>query len=96
MSKTPEQLKAERIARQERDAEAALEGVDVERRQVSGVLMILGVVLILAGAWFLLASPSQSSYGGEAVINLHRLTIGETAAIAGAILFSAGAIIRYR
>jgi hypothetical protein len=68
----------------------------VERRQTGAALMIVGVLLTLAGIWFLLVSPSQSDSAGEALVNLHRPTMGETSAIVGALLFAAGAIIRYR
>lgn len=91
-----EAKRAERIARQEREAQADRERAEAERNQVSTILLVAGVVLIGVGIYFLVASPSQSSFAGEALVNLHRLTIGETSVIAGVILFAVGALIRYR
>jgi type II secretory pathway component PulM len=88
-----ETKRVERIARQEREARKQSES---DRNRVSIALLGVGVLLIAVGLWFLLVNPGESSFGGQSLVSLHRLTLGETSAIAGAILFAAGALIRYR
>lgn len=46
---------------------------------------VLGVGFFGVGLWFLVVQPSQ----GESIVNLQRLTIGETASIIGAIFLAA-------
>jgi hypothetical protein len=89
----PQAKTAERVAR---EAKAEVERARLERQQVGVGLLLLGTLLIAAGIYFLLVSPSASNYGGQSVVNLQRLTLGETAATAGAILFAAGAVLRYK
>lgn len=66
-----------------------------ERKGVGVWLLVLGTLLIVTGIYYLM-NPSISSYGSDAIVNLQRLTIGETASIAGAILVAAGAVLRYK
>lgn len=89
----PETKTAERIAR---DAKAEVERARAERQQVGVWLLIVGTLLVAAGIYFLLVNPSTGTMGGELVVNFHRLALGQTSAIAGAILFAAGALLRYK
>jgi hypothetical protein len=52
----------------------------------------LGIVFLAVGFWFLLVSPGEGDAAilGQTVVNLQRLTIGETSAIVGAIFLAAG------
>jgi hypothetical protein len=59
-----------------------------ERFPMAGLAVVVGIVLASIGLYFLLVSPSS---GGD-VINLQRLTIGETFAICGAIFIGAGIV----
>jgi hypothetical protein len=98
MSQPPasEAKRAERLAREAAQAAARREQLDSERGKVSVVLLAVGVVLIAIGLWFLLISPSVGTLDGQPIANFHKLTLGATATLAGAILFAAGALLRYR
>lgn len=50
------------------------------------IIIIVGVICIVIGLWFLLVAPSE----GGGIANIHRLTLGETFTIVGAIFVSAG------
>lgn len=52
---------------------------------------VAGMALMVIGAYFLLIDPSEGSAFGRDLVNFHRLTLGQTAAIVGAVLFGAGA-----
>lgn len=54
--------------------------------------MTLGLVFLLIGAYFLLAAPSGDSPESldRAVVNIHRLVLGQTAATVGAIFLAVG------
>ena len=95
MAQVNEAARAERIARQQRETEAAEARAGQERGQLSVGLLGVGILLMAIGVWVLIFSPSLVTVDGVAVANLQRLTIGETASIAGAILFAAGARLRY-
>ncbi len=49
--------------------------------------VVLGSVSLALGLYFLIIAPSE---GGAGIANLHRLTLGETFTITGAIFLSAG------
>jgi hypothetical protein len=63
-----------------------------DRFPISGFAVIIGIFLALIGLYFLLVAPSNN---GD-VINLQRLTIGETFTIVGSILFVGGLLLRYQ
>jgi hypothetical protein len=51
----------------------------------------LGIAFMLAGGYFLLIAPGGSTeFGARAIANIHRLTLGETSSIVGAIFLAAG------
>ena len=50
------------------------------------VLTVIGILSLLIGLYFLLLAPGE----GEGVVNLQRLTIGETLSICGAVFLAAG------
>jgi hypothetical protein len=89
--KSPEQLRADRVAREAREKENAQDRLLSQRGQVSALCMIVGVLLLLTGVWFLLFSP------GVAVdtVNLQKLYLGQTCAFVGAILFASGVLLKY-
>lgn len=89
--KSPEQLKADRVAREAREKEVAEEQFQSQRAKASGLCMILGGLLLLTGVWFLLVSP------GIAIdtVNLQKLYIGQTSAVVGVILFASGLLLKY-
>ena len=94
--KSPEQRQADREAREQRAAEEAAERAAGERRSASLALLVFGLLLIAVGAWYLVVAPSEgATYAGESIVNLQRLIVGQTCAIAGVICFAAGALIRY-
>ena len=83
----PDVAEARRVERAERQAREAREAD--ERRQ--GIrrysLAVSGALFMAAGLYFLLVNPSESSVEGIGrIANLHRLTLGETFTITGAIL----------
>jgi hypothetical protein len=90
-AKSPEQLKADRLAREAKETEAAAERFLAQRAQWSGWFQILGGLLMLIGLWVLLFSPGLQ---GE-VVNLQKLYIGQTSALVGAILFTAGVLLKF-
>jgi hypothetical protein len=58
----------------------------------TGACITLGIAFMLVGFYFLALAPGEST-GFDAlpqVANLHRLTIGETCSIVGAIFLAAG------
>lgn len=55
-----------------------------ERFPIAGLAAIVGIFLSLIGLYFLLVAPSAN---GE-IVNLQRLTIGETLTICGAIFLA--------
>lgn len=57
----------------------------VREKGSEALCLVLGLLCLAIGLWFLVASPSE----GEGVVNLQRLTIGETSSIAGAIFLAA-------
>ena len=91
IAKSPEEVKADRLAREARDKENAEEKFLGQRALVSGLLQILGGVLLVIGVWFLLFSPGIVSD----VVNVQRLYIGQTSAIVGAILLATGLLLKY-
>jgi hypothetical protein len=90
-AKSPEQLQADRLAREAREKQALAERFMAQRAQWSGWFQIGGGLLVLIGLWFLLFSPGIN---GE-VVNIQKLYIGQTAALVGAILFSAGVLLKF-
>jgi hypothetical protein len=54
--------------------------------------IVLGLLLLLVGAYFLIVNPSEGGAGilGRDVVNLQRLYLGQTAAICGAVFLAAG------
>jgi hypothetical protein len=55
----------------------------------------IGIILLLIGAWFLVQPSTEmgqsfESSGFPALVNIHRLYIGQTCIIAGAIFLAAG------
>jgi hypothetical protein len=93
---TPEAKRAERLTREAAQVAARREQHDSERKTVSVILLALGVGLIAIGLWFLLVSPSVGTLEGQPIANFHKLTLGATSTLAGAILFATGALLRYR
>jgi hypothetical protein len=89
--RSPEQMKADRVAREARDKEEAEARFLSQRARVSGALQILGGLLLVIGMWFLLVSP------GVVVdtVNLQKLYIGQTSALVGAILLASGLLLKY-
>jgi hypothetical protein len=59
-----------------------------DRFPIGGFAVIIGILLALIGLYFLLVAPSSN---GD-VVNLQRLTIGETLTICGAIFIGAGIV----
>jgi len=57
-----------------------------------GLCVGLGVIFLLIGAYFLLLGPSEgdSEFLGRSVVNVHRLYLGQTSAIIGAIFLAVG------
>lgn len=92
---TPEAKRAERLSREAAQTAARREQLDLERKKVSAILLAIGVVLIATGLWFLLISPSAGTLEGQPIANFHKLTLGATSTLAGAILFATGALLRY-
>jgi hypothetical protein len=90
-AKSPEQLKADRTAREAREKEDATEKFLAQRARASGVCMIFGGLLLLTGIWFLLVSPGVAFD----TVNLQKLYIGQTAALVGAILLASGLVLKY-
>jgi hypothetical protein len=90
--KSPEDLKADRLAREARARELLADQFTAGRVQWSGWLQILGGFLMLIGFWFLVLDPGSNS---ASVVSLQKLCIGQTAAIVGSILFVAGLLLKY-
>jgi hypothetical protein len=88
-----EARRLERAAQREREQRESAERVQVARRSA---LAIAGGLFMLAGLYFLLVAPGEAVSGVGAIFgrsddtmrvaNLHRLTLGETFTITGAIL----------
>jgi hypothetical protein len=85
-----EARRQERAAQRERDQRESAERKQSVRRYT---LAIAGAVFMLAGLYFLLVAPGEtvSGLGGllgqsdTRIVNLQRLTLGETFTIVGAI-----------
>lgn len=91
MTKDPETLRAER-----RERELAERRVDATAREsarvlTANILIGAGVLAVLAGAWFLL-TPSVDGN----VVNVYRLTVGQTLTLAGVVAAVGGLLIRTR
>jgi hypothetical protein len=92
---SPEELRAQRLEREQRALQDAKEARERDRSQSSLFLIIAGVLLVLAGAWFLFIAPSQGGLGGNDIINFHRLILGQTLTISGAVFFVGGLLLRH-
>lgn len=56
------------------------------------VCLVLGLCFLAIGLWYLVVSPGLgSALLGQDVVNLQKLTIGETSSIMGAIFLAAAA-----
>lgn len=64
------------------------QGVDTRGSLVSCVF--LGTIFLLIGAYFLLVEPGEGESLGRQFVNMHRLTLGQTSGIIGAIFLAAG------
>lgn len=71
--KSPEQLKADRLAREATEKQALAEKFLAQRAQWSGWFQILGGLLLLVGVWFLFIDPG----GDSSVVNFQKLYIGQ-------------------
>lgn len=91
MAKSPDQLKADRLAREAREKEVLAERTLTLQAQWSVALRLVGGVMMLIGLWLLAVSPGI--YGD--VVNLQKLYIGQTSALAGTILLAAGVLLKF-
>ena len=89
-------VRQRRIDREEREARAEAESRDTFRRVSANALLGVGALLLAIGVWFLLVRPSQGEVEGLAIANLHRLHLGQTASIVGAIFITGGLLIKTR
>lgn len=57
-----------------------------------GTCIVLGILLLLVGVYFLVVSPSAGGAEllGRDIVNLQRVYVGQTAAICGSIFLAAG------
>jgi len=79
-----EARRQERAAQREREQREAEERTQLVRRYS---LAIARALFMASGLYFLLVNPSESTVEGIGrIANLHRLTLGETFTITGAIL----------
>jgi uncharacterized membrane protein YidH (DUF202 family) len=94
--KTPEQAKADRVAREERTAREELERFTLHRGYTTLSLLVAGIIFCAIGVWFLFLAPgAEGILAGQTVVNLQRLVIGQTCSIVGAIFLAASALLRY-
>lgn len=94
--KSPEQLKVDRLAREERAAKDAQDSRSRERGQAAYFLLGAGTVLLLLAVYFLWLAPTIGGIAtDETTVNLQRLFIGSTCGVAGAVFVAAGLVLRY-
>jgi hypothetical protein len=61
-----------------------------EYKGSAGWCIGLGLLFLAAGAWFLVVDPTGGEVMGRSIVNSHKVTLGQTAAIVGAIFLAAG------
>lgn len=93
---TPEQLREQRLEREQRSTVDRAEKATSERLQASSVLAIGGLIMMIVGAYFIVANPFGDEVMGREIVNLHGVFIGQTAALIGAIFFACGIHLRHR
>jgi uncharacterized membrane protein len=92
----PEAARQRRIAREEAEAREIAAAREQSRQLSASALIISGTVLLAVGFWFLVVNPSGGEIDGTPIANLHRLTLGETTAIVGAVFLTGGLWLRFR
>lgn len=93
-SQIAEEKRAARLAREVEEREQRRRDESNARHINGAMLIMLGVILMVVGLWYLVLSPGNP--GSEGFVNLQRLTIGETSAIVGSVLFVGGLLLRYQ
>jgi Ca2+/Na+ antiporter len=92
IEKSPEQIKADRLAKEAREREVLAQQFAAGRAQWSGWFQIFGGLLMLIGFWFLVLDPGSDV---SSVVNIQKLYIGQTAAFVGSILLASGVLLKY-
>lgn len=90
--KSPDELRAERLAREAKERDAALQKFEAQRVKWSGWLQVSGWILLLLATWFLVLDPGGS---GSSFVNLQKLYLGQTAGIVGSVFLVAGAMLKF-
>jgi hypothetical protein len=89
-----EEKRAARLARKSQEREERRRAESNARHINGSMLIIFGLISLVAGLWYLLVEPGNP--GSEGYVNLQRLTMGETFAIVGSVLFVGGLLLRYQ
>jgi hypothetical protein len=91
----PEAARLRRLEKEERAARDAQQRAVEDRARVFWSLSIAGGLFLAIGQWYLW-HPAGGDVDGQAIANMHKLFIGQTLSIVGAVFAAAARVIRDR